>query len=122
MAKAKGEVSVEADGKTYTLVFSINALCELEDKLGASVSDIAALSTNGKRFGTIRTVFWAGLQEHHPDLTLKDAGRIITAMGIPAADAAVGEAFSLTFPEVRTLPLELKPAPGKRSARTGSQS
>jgi hypothetical protein len=123
MSKAKGEVSIEADGKRYTLAFSINALCELEDKLGESVADIGSLAAKGKRFSTIRTVFWAGLHDHHPDLTLQDAGKIISAMGIEAADAAVAEAFGLAFPEVKAapVPLEIKPAPAAR-ARTGSRS
>jgi hypothetical protein len=120
--KLKGEVGFEADGQSYTLVFSVNALCELEDKLGASVSDIGGLLTRGKRFSTIRTVFWAGLVDHHPDLALKDAGRIITAIGIEQADALIGEAFGLTFPEAKALPLASKPAPGKRNGRTGLPS
>jgi hypothetical protein len=121
--RLKGEVTVEADGTTYTLVYSVNALCELEDKLGESVADIGSLAAKGKRFSTIRTVFWAGLQDHHPDVDLKEAGRIITAMGIEKADAAVAEAFGLAFPEVKAvpLPLEVKPAPVQR-ARTGSRS
>jgi hypothetical protein len=141
----KGEVSVEADGETkgitfephsdrlpenlrgrYTLLFSINALCELEEKMGGAVTDIASLAMGGKRFTTIRNVFWAGLRDYHPDITLQDAGRIITAIGLEKADEAIGLAFGLTFPETKAaappLPLTVaKPARNGR-ARTGLAS
>lgn len=118
MSKLKGEVSVEADGQRYTLAFSINALCKMEDMFGEAVGDIATLGNKGKRFNTMRNVFWCALADHHPDLTVDDAGRIITEIGIAKADELVGEAFALAFPEVKASPLAGKPA-GKRSGRTG---
>lgn len=122
MSRAKGEVSIEADGKRYVLVYSTNAICELEDRLGDGVAALANLASSGKRFKTMRTVLLCGLLDHHPELTEKDAGRIIDAMGVAKADAAVGEAFALAFPEVKAapkVPLEVKPAPRARRARTG---
>ncbi len=119
--RQKGEVGFEADGKPYTLVFSINALCELEDRMGEAVSGIDSLASSRKRFRTIRTVFLCGLLDHHPELTEREAGRIIDAIGIERADALVGEAFALAFPEAKPLPLDSKPAPASR-ARTGLPS
>jgi hypothetical protein len=119
MSKAKGEVSIEADGTRYTLVYSVNAICELEDRLGEGVAALANLGANGKRFKTIRTVFLCGLLDHHPDLTEKDAGRIIDAVGIDKVDAAVGEAFGLAFPQVKPVPLEVAKPSQQRRGRTG---
>jgi hypothetical protein len=141
----KGEVDVEVDGVEkgitfephedrlpenlrgrYTLLFSINALCELEEKMGGAVTDIASLAMGGKRFTTIRNVFWAGLRDYHPEITLQDVGRIITAIGLDKADEAIGKAFAITFPETKAavapLPLTAaKPARNGR-ARTGLAS
>jgi hypothetical protein len=117
----KGEVSIEVDGETYTLVYSLNTLCEIEDKLGGAVSDIASLGASGRRWNTLRTVFWAALQDYHPEITLQQAGRMVSAMGLTKADEAVGKAFALAFPEVKTVPLEIA-KPAKRNARTGSKS
>lgn len=122
MSRAKGEVSLEADGKRFTLVFSVNALCELEERLGEAVSDIGSLASKGKRFSTIRTVFLCGLLDHHPDLTERDAGNIISAIGIDKADAACAEAFALAFPEAKAVPLALSPSGAKRNGRTGTRS
>jgi hypothetical protein len=98
--KLKGEVGFDVDGARYTLAFSINALCELEEKLGGAVVDLGTMMTGGKRFSTMRSVFWCGLTEHHPELTEKEAGKIMTAIGFNKADALIGEAFALAFPEV----------------------
>jgi hypothetical protein len=119
MAKAKGEVSVEADGKRYTLVYSVNAICKMEDELGDAVKSIGSLAVGGKKFSTVRTVFWCGLLDNHPDLTIQDAGRIIDAIGFDKADAVVGEAFSLAFPEVKRVPLEMPKPAQTRRGRTG---
>jgi hypothetical protein len=97
--KAKGEVGFEVDGKSYTLVFSINALCELENQLGGDVANIAAAGFGGiKRYSTLRATFWAGLTDHHPNMTLQAVGKIINALGIQKADELAGEAFKLAFP------------------------
>jgi hypothetical protein len=97
--KQKGEVVFEADGKAYTLTYSINALCELESAFDGTVTDIFAATSGKKRFTTLRTVFWAGLTDHHPGLSLVDAGKIMHALGLNKADAVAGEAFRLAFPE-----------------------
>lgn len=101
----KGEVSFEADDKTYTLIFSNNAFCALEKHLDCGIFDIydeiASWSpkTDGKgkplpetkqeteararriRLGFCRALFWAGLNERHPEITLEEAGRLMTAAG-----------------------------------------
>jgi hypothetical protein len=39
--KARGEVSLELDGETYVLVPSFGAVCEIEDKIGGRLFDVA---------------------------------------------------------------------------------
>ena len=99
----KGQVALNVDGREYTLSFSINALCELEDALGESVNAIAAQMGDGSkvRLKTIRTLVWAALRDHHPETSVEDAGEIIGAAGVPATMEAIGEAFAKAFPDVQ---------------------
>lgn len=112
----KGQVALNVDGKDYTLSFSINALCELEDALGESVNAIAAqMGDSSKvRLKTIRTLVWAALLDHHPGTSVEEAGNIISAAGVPAAMEAIGGAFAKAFPD----PKEGK-ANGSRPRKAG---
>lgn len=101
----KGEVEFEAVGKTYKLRYSTNAICELEDKLDRSFTSIArdivdaAKQPEKVRFGTLRAIFWAGLQDCHPDLSVKDAGDLMVEVGgVAEAMQLISEAFVLAFP------------------------
>ena len=92
----KGEVALG----DYTLVMSINAVCELEDALGKSIDEIGAEMSGGSmRMGTLRAVVWAALQEHHPGTTMQDAGRIIGEVGMDEVGPKIGEAFQAAFPQ-----------------------
>lgn len=106
---ARWQTSFAADGKTYTMVFSINALCELETDFDDVVAEVAGvLSGSGKkRLTTLRKVFRAGLSDHHPEMTERQAGLLMTAIGPQAAFAKVAEAFALAFPIAEAdVPLE----------------
>jgi len=96
----RGQVSLAVGDTTYTLSLSTNALCDLEDLFGKNVTEVAALlGADNVSMKTVRGMFWAALQDHHPDVDLKGAGRIITDAGMPAAMEAIGKAFKAAFPE-----------------------
>lgn len=94
--REKGEVSFEAGGKQYTLRYSSNALCELEDALNLGINDIIARMKN-MRVKDARAIFWAGLTDNHPDIDLKAAGRMLDEIKIEKATSLITEAFSLAF-------------------------
>ena len=94
----KGEVDFVAGDMAYTLVFSINALCSLEERLGVGVAEIGAQMGESMRIGTLRTIFWAGLVTRH-DVTEEQAGDIITQIGPNEASQLIGKAFAAAFPE-----------------------
>lgn len=102
----KGEVSLDAGGTIYTLKFSANSICELEDQLQKPIAKIAAELGDGDtmRMSTARAVFWGALREHHPDVDIKGAGSIMTDAGVALALEKVGEAFRVTFPEQAAVP------------------
>lgn len=91
----KGEVALG----DHTLVLSVNAICELEEKLGKGIDKIGEELGEGVRMRTLRAVVWAGLLEKQPDTKETDAGRIIGEVGIEAAVQAVGNAFAAAFPQ-----------------------
>ena len=101
----RGETAFEADGKTYTLRFSANAICEMEEALGRGIGVIGQEmgSMETARLTTVRAVFWAGLRDHHPDIDLKAAGDLVMAAGgIVGALALISKAFELAFPVAKT--------------------
>jgi len=100
MANAnRGEVSFRVDGKEYTLRYSTNALCELEDKLDLGIHEIAQRLANKEtlRLKMVRAVLWAGLRDHHPDLTIEEAGELVSKAGMVDLLDKVGEAFTRSF-------------------------
>ena len=97
--KFKGDVSFDAGEKTYTMRFSANALCEIEDALGMGVNAVATQLANPEsmRLKMVRVVFWAGLRDHHPEITLHQAGEIITDVSLTKSMALVSQSFQLAF-------------------------
>jgi len=80
----RGIVDVVTKEKTYQFQLDYNALCDVESNLGVTLMDLLG----GKvQFGLkeLRVIFWAGLKEFAPDLTLKDAGKIIGEIGFEKA-------------------------------------
>ena len=99
--RLKGVVDIEAGGKLYAMVCSINALCELESTETDATAALAAVMSPGGagRITRLRTVMRCLLSDHHPELTLKDVGAIMTDIGLVASFEAVSKAVMLAFPE-----------------------
>lgn len=96
----KGEVSFElVSGETYTLQFTIDAICTLEELLDKSSMDIFTLLARG-RIGVLRAAMWAGLQTQHPKVTVREAGELIPHIkGDQKALQLVTRAMNLAFGE-----------------------
>lgn len=93
-----GVVSFDASGEAYRLQFSIDAICTLEDLLDKSVADIGVQMARG-RIGAIRAALWAGLREHHPKVTLQEAGDLLTDPALKGGKVVelIGQALKLAF-------------------------
>lgn len=87
----KGEVALDHDGAAYRMRFDFNAMADFEQLLGgdANAMEILAKPLNATR---MRAMFWAGLRQCHPDMTLELAGEILST-NIDKLDAAIGSAF-----------------------------
>lgn len=94
----KGEVRFSAGEDNYILVFSINALVSLERELGIGVAEVGSQLGQALRISTLRTIFWAGLLQHH-NLNEEQAGDVIQQIGAVKAGQLIAEAFAAAFPE-----------------------
>jgi len=122
----KGEVAFEADGAKYTLVLNVNALCALEaqfpDQDAQATVNSLLDAKKPPKVTAVRAVFWAALQEFHPDLTLIDTGRLMTTVTAGAARALIVNSVLAAWPTKEDGKAEASPrkeaAPGTGPAST----
>jgi len=97
----RGEASFEVAGRTYRLKYDWNAAAEFEEAAGRPLSD-ALLDVAREKLSakSLRAMLWAGLQEHHAEVTLMESGRLIDAMGRREAQRLMGAALRYYFPEL----------------------
>jgi Phage tail tube protein, GTA-gp10 len=100
----RGKIDFEVGGSSYSLHFTANGMCELEDAAGCSamafLKRLEASAADDLSFGDVRLLFWAGLQEHHPELTVRDAGALMTSVGgIGGAMELAGRAVAESMPK-----------------------
>lgn len=109
MNAARGLVTLTGDdGRDYVLSFSLNAMCAVEEALGAPLMELQA-QLDAPSATDLRGLLWALLRDHHPDVTLQDAGRI-------AAVSKVAEAVTRAIAAAQPEAANGKPRPRKASA------
>lgn len=84
----RGEVELKAGGKSYTLVFTINAICDVEEEY-PGVNILADLN----KASNIRYLLLASLRDRHPDIKKSDAGNILQEAGFEATKVAIAQAY-----------------------------
>lgn len=92
---ARGEVAFKVADAEYTLKFSTNAICELEERLDKGLNVIVA---NMERLTTVRALLWAGLRARHPEVSIQQAGEMIDRIGMAEATEVIGKALTAAFP------------------------
>lgn len=95
-----GRYPVEIGGKTYHLLFSLNALDELQDKFGGYDKLAEAMSQDNKDW--IKNTKWLlamlineGAEEGEPEVTERQVGRMIHTGNITEIQEAMLKAFSV---------------------------
>jgi hypothetical protein len=134
----KGETSFTVEGKTYTLKYSAEGLISLEERLDRGILDILeemegwAESPGKARLSFLRTVFWAGLQESHPEvlpsgernpdgIDEKKAGQLmLDAGGLGGGLALVFAAMASAFPKAETKGARPPNRAARRKAAAGT--
>lgn len=115
----KGEVSRVIAGETYTLLFSIDVLCAVEDRFDKGIAQLAAIILRTQRLGIVRALLHAGLAAHHPQLTEAQAGELIVELKIPDACDWIAQGLKVAFgddDEGEAAP-QARPGPQGRPAR-----
>lgn len=85
----RGEASVFAAGRSFRLIFDVNALCLAEAAMSRTTDAIIlALEQETVDLTSVRAMIWAGLQSQHP-CPLCRAERLIEEVGFPTAKDAV---------------------------------
>jgi len=126
----RGDVSFEAGGKTYTLRYNHRALVKLETALGKGLMQVIAEmgKPDTMRLGTTVALLWAGLQQHHPEMTQDQAIDILDEIdgGVPTViaviDQAFGKAFESTLGTKGTNPRQGKETNGTGTLQSSSSS
>jgi hypothetical protein len=92
----RGKVTFTAGDKDYSLRFTTNRLCQLEEDTGKGVMAFAAelSQAGGVSIKLLRLLMRAGL-EGAPSAA--DVGDIIDAVGIQASIVLIGRAFNAAF-------------------------
>ncbi|WIG51008.1 MAG: hypothetical protein OJF48_001925 [Afipia sp.] len=80
----KTDIKFEANGRTYSVSMSANALCLLEDAFGGQgFHNILSAWIDPKKITmtNVRKLFWCSLTDNQPEITEKEAGELIAAVG-----------------------------------------
>ena len=102
------EVKVDVHGTDWTLRLDFNALAEFEEKTGSNaMQEMAKIESGEGSIVMLRHFVWSCLRYHHPDVTLAQAGDVLSH-----DPQALGTAVAAAFGE----PEEGGEAPGKKKA------
>ncbi len=110
MANAeRGEVDLRVDGKDYVLRVTANAEAEVETLFGGKPFGSVVMDWAGGSVTVFRALLFGALREHHKELSLFDAGDIISADRDLVA-TKLGDAINLAYP------------PKKKAAEDGGEN
>ncbi|MBC9786794.1 hypothetical protein H1S01_20770, partial [Heliobacterium chlorum] len=87
--KQRGFVDIELNS-SRKLRYTLNALVEIEEKLGVTVTE---LNESNLGIKSIRTFLWAGLIHEAPELTEKEVGDWVDFNNLEYVQAKIAEAF-----------------------------
>lgn len=93
-----GRYEIELNGKKYHMLFSLNALDEIQDKFGGYDQIDKAMSEGKDMIKNVRWLFTLllneGRAEDEPELTEKQVGRLIHVGNLGDIKGAIFNAFA----------------------------
>ncbi|HSH40544.1 MAG TPA: GTA-gp10 family protein [Arenicellales bacterium] len=99
---ASPDRTIEVNGTTYTLRFSIRAMAALQDHYGLPSLDAVGKKlqdTENLSIEDMVAIMWAGLRTHHRDLTMDDALDMLDELGVNGMQQTLGEAMAGAMPD-----------------------
>lgn len=74
----RGDTSIKVGGEDFTLCYDLNATQQVFERLGVDSFEkmTAGIAVDKLGVGDIIYILWAGLQRHHPEMTVKDVGAL----------------------------------------------
>lgn len=113
----------------HILAFDMNTFCDLQDVFDVAdinevFAEIAALE-KVPDFRVMRKIVRAALVKHHGELSLREAGEVMTQIGLSDAASLIGAGVISALPEAREGEEDDDPEnpPKRRAARsTGSKA
>lgn len=103
--QTRGIFDIKFEGQKLKLQYTANGMAEVEDASGMGFMKFLegcekAAASGDLRVGDVRLLFWGGLLEHQPKMTVIEAGRVITELGgVAPAMEKLGEAIQASMPE-----------------------
>jgi hypothetical protein len=129
MANAeKGEVDIDLGGRSYTLVVNVNAMCEVETLLSTPLRRVTYQDVlNGVKYQSVvsmRALLWCALREHHKEVTLEQAGRLMDGDdGLNGFAKKLADLVFATTPaksDIDALGIKPRPPKAQRKKRVGT--
>lgn len=87
--KHRGFVEIGLD-KPRRLRYTLNALAEIEDRLGVSLADLGSVKLGIK---AVRLILWAGLIHEDADLTVVQVGDLVDFGNFEEVQTKIAQAF-----------------------------
>lgn len=110
----RGETTLRAGGKDFTLVFNSNAMCALEQVLKMPFTQFGLRAAQGHfGFEEARAMLYVGMLKHHKSTTLERCGELMDEIGITETINLCMGAMKHVFP---------KAAEGNGEAASGTGS
>lgn len=94
----RGVVATRVGGLDYRLEFTIDVMCALEARLETTATAIVERMGKDDSLGFLRTMLWASLREHHPELDEREAGELLREVGGADLKVKVLAAFVAAWP------------------------
>jgi hypothetical protein len=104
MNRHRGTYDLNLGDEVYTICYSINSICDLEEALGEngrprSVTKIAEDLNDPDKLSLrfVRAFLWSGLRKHH-DMSIEACGDLIEKYGLPVVLEQLVTGFVGAFP------------------------
>lgn len=99
--KHRGEAAITINGENYRFVYTIGTICDIEAAERQPIHLVMEKLSHGFA-STMCILVWAGLREHHSDITVAEARdvtvNLIAEVGAKRAGEIIGDAVAAAFP------------------------